>query len=116
MSSELKIFLTLSILIFFAYVIINVKNNKLSVRNSIIWLIMCIAIIICIYTIPLLAVISHLIGIETVSNFLFFLGFIFLIYVCYDLSKTISMQNKKITTLTQELALLKKEIDDKNKK
>ena len=44
MPNTLKIFLVVCILIFLIYVIINVKRNKLSIRNSIVWLVMGIAI------------------------------------------------------------------------
>lgn len=112
MPSSLKIFLVISILIFLIHVINNVRKNKLSVRNSIIWLIMGIVIIICVFQINNLEYIAKLVGIKTVSNLLFFLGFIFLIFVTFDITRTISVQNKKIITLTQELAILRKERED----
>lgn len=116
MPNTLKIFLVVCILIFLIYVIINVKRNKLSIRNSIVWLVMGIAIIICVFQINNLEIIAKFVGIKTVSNLLFFLGFIFFIYTVFDITRTISIQNKKITTLTQELALLRKEIKDDRKK
>lgn len=115
MPNSLKLFLTISMLIFLVHVISNVRKNKLSVRNSIIWLVMSIAIIICIYQINNLEVIAKIIGIKTVSNLLFFLGFIFLIFVSFDITRIISVQNKKIITLTQELSILRKEIEDNEK-
>ena len=73
---------------------------------------MGIAIIISIFQIYNLEKLAKLVGIKTVSNFLFFLGFIFFIFIVFDISKTISIQNKKIVTLTQELALLRKDINN----
>ncbi|MBR3210711.1 MAG: DUF2304 domain-containing protein [Bacilli bacterium] len=115
MPNSLKIFLTLSMLIFLIHVLNNVRKNKLSVRNSIIWIIMGITIIICVFQVENLEVLAKLVGIKTVSNLLFFLGFIFLIYVTFDITRIISIQNKKIISLTQELALLRKGIEDENK-
>ena len=113
MPNSLKIFLLIIwILFFLIHVILNIKNNKLSIRNSIIWIIMGIAIIISIFQIYNLEKLAKLVGIKTVSNLLFFLGFIFFIFIVFDISKTISIQNKKIVTLTQELALLRKEIEN----
>lgn len=113
MPSSAKIILTLCLLIFILYVINNVRHKKLSVRNSFIWLIMAITTIICIWIIPLLYIFAKFIGIETVSNLLFFLGFLFMIFTTFDLAKTISIQNKKIINLTQELAILKHEVSNK---
>ncbi len=112
----LKIFLIISISIFIIYVLHSVKKNKLSIRNSIVWLVMGGAVIICVFQVDNLTKLAHLIGIEKLSNFLFFLGFIYLIFIAFDITKTISTQNKKIITLTQELALLRKEYEDVTEK
>ncbi len=115
MPNSLKIFLIISILIFIIHVIQNVKTNHLSVRNCIIWLIMSLAIIISVFQIDTLAKIADFLGIKTVANLFFFLGFIFLIFVSFDVLRTQSLQNKKIIKLTQELALLRKEIENDKK-
>ncbi len=116
MPNSVKIISTIILCIFLLYVLKNVKSKQLSVRNSIAWLIMGISVIICFYQIPTLRKLADFIGVETVSNLLFFLGFIFLIFVCFDITRTISTQNKKIINLTQELALLKKEVEKNDKK
>ena len=98
MPNTLKIFLVISIFIFILHVFNNVKKNKLSVRNCIVWLVMSIAVIICVFQVENLTYLANLLGIETVSNFIFFLGFIFLIFVVLDLPRIVSTQNKKIIT------------------
>ena len=114
--NTLKIFLIISILIFVVHVLNNVKKNKLSVRNSIVWLLMSVAIIISVFYVKSLTILAHFLGIKTLSNLFFFLGFIFLIFVVFDITKIISMQNKKIITLTQELGILRKELEDEKNK
>ena len=114
--NTLKIFLIISILIFVIHVINNVKKNKLSVRNSIVWLLMSVAIIISVFHVKTLTTLANFLGIKTLSNLFFFLGFIFLIFVVFDITKIISMQNKKIITLTQELGILRKELEDEKNK
>lgn len=116
MPNSLKIFLIISILIFIFHVLNNVKKNKLSIRNSIVWLVMSVAVIICVFQVKNLTELAHLVGIKTLSNLIFFLGFIFLIYVVFDLTRIVSMQNKKIITLTQELGILRKEIENDKEK
>ncbi len=116
MPNALKIFLIISIIFFMLHVLKNVKKNKLSVRNSIVWLVMSIAIILCVFHVKSLTLLANFLGIKTLSNFLFFLGFIFLIFLVFDLTKIVSMQNKKIINLTQELGILRKEIDDERNK
>lgn len=116
MPNSLKIFLIISILIFIIHVLNNVKKNKLSIRNCIVWLVMSIAVIICVFQVDNLTALAHLVGIKTLSNLIFFLGFIFLIFVVFDLTRIVSMQNKKIITLTQELGILKKVIENDKEK
>ena len=109
MPNTLKIFIIAFIIIFFFYVIKNVKDNKLNIKNALVWMVMSIGIIICTLQVENLEKLSKLIGAKTLSNIIFFLGFIFIIYVCFNITKTISTQNKKIISLTQELAILRKE-------
>ena len=112
MPNTLKIFIVAFILIFLFYVVKNVEDNKLNIQNALIWMVMSIGIIISTFQIENLEKLSKLIGAKTLSNIIFFLGFIFLIYVCFNITKIISTQNKKIINLTQELAILRKEIEN----
>lgn len=116
MPNILKILIIISIIIFMLHVLSNVKKNKLSVRNCIVWLVMSIAVIICVFQVDNLTKLAHLLGVKTLSNFIFFLGFIFLIYVVFDLTRIVSMQHKKIITLTQEMGILRKEIENDKEK
>lgn len=111
-----KIFVIVLIVIFFLYVIKNIKSNKLNIQNALIWMMLPIGVILVVIFIDKLTILAKLVGVETLSNLLFFIGFIFLIFVCFNITKIISMQNKKIINLTQELALLRKEIENDKKK
>jgi hypothetical protein len=46
---------------------------------------------------------------------MFFMGFIFLIVLCFNLSSQLSIQNKKIINLTQELGILKNKLEKEKK-
>lgn len=117
MTSTLAILLIISMIIFFIYVLYQIKKNNLTVKNGLIWLVMAVAIVICVFSIEHIKFLAKIAGIEKASNMIFFLGFIFLIYTCFNLSQTVSIQNRKIVVLTQELALFRKEIgNDKHKR
>lgn len=116
MPKKLILILAISIIIFLLYVLKNIKQGKLNIKNALIWIIMGIGVIICVFQINNLEKLAKIVGIETVSNMLFFLGFLFLIFTCFNITRTISSQNKKIVQLTQELALLRKEVENKNEK
>lgn len=107
MSNKLTIILILVMILFLIYVFKEIKNNKISTKHALIWVIADIIVIICIIFVEPLFKVAHFLGIETVSNMMFFLGFIFLLVLCFNLSNQISVQNKKIINLTQELGILK---------
>lgn len=116
MSKTLSILLIISMIFFFIYVLFQIKKNKLTVKNALIWLIMAVSIILCVLSIEHIKVIAQIAGIEKASNMIFFMGFIFLIFTCFNLSQSVSVQNRKIVILTQELALLRKEYENERKK
>lgn len=112
MPSELKLVLTVAILFFLLYLFVQIKRNKLDISNSMIWILLSFAVLLCIAQIEKLAVLATLLGIRAASNMLFFAGFLFLLFACVNITERLSAQRKAIIRLTQELALLKKELDD----
>ena len=111
MALRLKICLIIIMLLFLVYVLKKVKHDKLSIRNALIWILSDILIIFCIIFIENLLTITNFIGIETVSNMIFFIGFVFLLILCFNQTCQLSTQNKKIIVLTQELGILKNKLD-----
>ena len=107
MPLSLKFILSIFILLFLVYVVVNVKKEKISIRHAILWIFISIVAIICIFQIENLSIVADWIGVQTTSNLIFFLGFLFLIFVTFSLTKTVTTQEEKIAKLTQEVALLR---------
>ena len=59
-----------------------------------------------------LKVISDFVGIQEVSNMIFLFGFLVLLVISFILTTTVSRQKVAISTLTQEVALAQKRIED----
>ena len=66
--------------------------------------------IIALISTPILGSITNFIGFEVISNMIFFFGFIILMIISFVLTKFLSSQKEKITTLTQDVGILKKEL------
>ncbi len=113
MSIRLEIFLTILILLFVGYVIFRIKSNKLNLKYSLLWFFTALVMLICVFSEGLLSRLASLIGIEQVSNMIFLFGFILLAILTFALTNIVSMQKKKITTLVQEVGILKKELRGK---
>lgn len=94
--------------ILFFIIIASITRSRLSIRNSIAWLILpIIFIIIAIFPGPLQAFANWL-GFETLSNFIFLVIIALLILICFFLSTSNSKQQEQITKLNQEIAIIKK--------
>lgn len=55
---------------------------------------------------------AGLVGIEVPSNMIFFIGFLVVLAMLYSSGVAISSLQVKVQRLTQEIALLKKELND----
>lgn len=110
MPKKLIILVVLSVLLFLVYVIRNIKYQKLTIRNGLIWLMLILGIIVVVFGYSFFEKIANALGIENLSSMSFYIGFLFLIFVCFNITKTISIQNQKIIKLTQELGILKNEV------
>lgn len=119
MTINLVIF-SLAICLCFTIILIEmIKRKKILLKYALLWLTFDILIILSVLLPGLLRFLCNILGIEVISNMLFFFGFILLTGICLALTSIISNQKLKITTLSQELAILEKkvnEIDKENKK
>ena len=107
MPLKLVIVLIIFSLFFTVFVIRYVIKRKLSIQDAFLWIIFCIAMIIAVLIPDFIKIICSYIGIKTVSNFIFILGFAILLFITFILTSTISIQKSKITALAQEVAILK---------
>lgn len=115
MTIKLKIIIIIIMILLLLYILKSIKYNKISVKNALLWIIANILVIVSIIFIEQLLVIANFIGIKTVSNMMFFLGFVFFLILCFKQSTQLSEQNKKIINLTQELGILKNKINKEKK-
>lgn len=114
MSINLKIFLVIVCILLIVYIYSKVLNKKLDHKSAFSWIgIIIILMIICIFD-KILIPIKDFLGFEVTSNMIFFIGFIFISLLLLSLSSKVNKQNERIIKLTQELAILKK--DNENEK
>lgn len=118
MGIKLQLFLIIFSLIFGLFVYIQISRKKLNLEYSIMWFLFAILMIISALFPGIISFLCNLVGIKEESNMVFLFGFIILIFIVLHLTEIISKQNNKITTLVQELSILKKGVkeNDKNKR
>lgn len=116
MELKLKMVIIIMMLLLLLYMFRTVRKNKMSLKNILVWIVADVFVIFAVLFLEILLKLANFIGIETVSNMMFFLGFIFLIVLCFNLSSELSIQNKKIISLTQEVGILKNELEKRKNK
>lgn len=115
-STELLIFLFFIYFLFLNVILYFVFNKSISVKDSLPWFLFVLIMIIVTFSSDLLLKTANYFGIEVVSNMLFFFGFLLLIGISLFTTIHLSKQKNKITTLAQEVGILKKSIEELNGK
>lgn len=103
----LQIELTVMALAVLILVVRKVNRRQISVNHSLIWLAASIGLLIAAVFPKIVWYLCQLTGIETPSNLIYLLGLLFLFYVSFSQSRTISRQAEQIKTLTQIISIEK---------
>lgn len=110
MPRSLQIFLTILCVLTFIIIYRLVKKKKILFKHAILWSLLDIILIICIYGVKYLRIISDFIGMEKISNMIFLFGFLVLLAICIGLTSVVAEQKNKIIILTQEMGILNNKV------
>jgi hypothetical protein len=88
-----------------------VRNNRLELKYSLLWLLTGTALIFVGLQPQLLERLARLLGIQVPANALFVLGLVFLIWIILYLTVAISHLMRRTRILAQQLALLRQRLD-----
>lgn len=112
MTVSLRITIFIASLFFTVIVLRSLKKKRMGTKMSILWMFAGIVLMAASIFSPVVIGISRLLGFEKASNMVFFLGVLFLLFICVYMSTVISKQQRTITTLIQEISLMSKRISD----
>ncbi len=118
-TTNLFIFLMFIYFVFIAIISYLVSNKKITITDSLYWFSFILMMFLVTLFNGVFKDVASFLGVEVVSNLLFFLGFMFLIFISIITSVYLSRQKNKVITLSQEVAILKKkvgELDDRKDK
>ena len=98
MGIALQVFLTVTVLIFMLVIVNYLRKGTLTFQYSLILF-------------PnILISLSHLVGVEVASNFVFLVEGIFVLVLLISLTLIVSKQRKQIVRLTQRMAIIEKRL------
>lgn len=96
---------------FLVYVLRLVSNGKMLLKYSLLWILMCMAALICDLCPQIIYSCSTAIGFVNPANFLFLGAIVLLLAISLSLSVAVSRHVLAIKNLTHRIALLEKELE-----
>ena len=114
--SDLRILLILGAIALFGMIVWLIKNKKIEVKYSIIWLAFSATMILFAVFPYLVLVLGDLSGVANPVNFIFMTLFVFILLILLSVSAVISGFSTKIKRLAQANALLEKRVRELEEK
>lgn len=112
MNSRIQILFVLLVFLYLVGIVHLLKTKKLDIKYTLLWIIASIVLLIVTIFPKIMYVISNLIGIETPINSALVLAGVFVIIILITITSIVSMLNRTVRVLVQEVALLEKRIRD----
>ncbi|NLC87192.1 MAG: DUF2304 domain-containing protein [Clostridiaceae bacterium] len=116
MQLTLRIALIILTLIYLFYIFKSIKNKKIQISFSIFWVFTAFILIIAIAIPNLIQNISNFLGFTLTTNMIFCVTIFIAFYLIFNLTTILSKENKKNVNLIQEISILKKRVEDLEKK
>lgn len=107
---SLRITLLVGIIVYFALILVFLKNKALELKYTLLWMAAGICMLLLILFPQLLLIITRFFGMESSMNALFISCIAFLIMLTMALTSIVSRQMRKINILVQQQAILENEI------
>ncbi len=111
MNTRLQIIMIAASLIFLFYIVMMLRNRKIELKYTLTWLFAGLCLIAVAIFPGLLRLISNLLNIVEPVNTLFLFIIFFLLLILFTLTIAISRNAIRVKTLTQEIGMLKMELD-----
>ena len=92
-----------------------IRGNRLKLKYALSWFVLAVGILIFGCFPSLTSLLADFLGIGTPVNVLFFAGFCFSLIIIFSLTVAVSRLSVSLKRLTQEMALLKKELEEVGK-
>jgi hypothetical protein len=111
LTPHMRVFATAVLLIFLGWVMSLVRHHRLSLRDSLLWLVSTlVALVVAVFP-QLLVWMARALQIEVPANALFTLTFLYVLVNLLSITLAVSNGSARVRRLTQECALLRAELD-----
>ena len=115
MNSRLQVIMIIASLLFLSYIILMLRNKKIELKYSLAWLLAGICLLVTAVFPNLLKLLSELLNIIEPVNTLFLSIIFFMLLIVFTLTIALSRNANRVKTLTQEIGIIKMELDQLKK-
>ena len=116
MGLELRISVFIAIAVYMTLIVVLLRKKSLNLKYSLLWMFMAVVLLVMVAFPGLVEFLAGLIGVASYINAIFMSFIFFILLLVVSLSSIVSKQRREIKTLIQNMAILKKEIEElKNK-
>ena len=112
MSVRLRITLIICLIIVAVYIIRMVRHKRIDFKYSLAWLFIELCVLVLLIWPVLLEKLSDSLGIASPMNMLFFFGFTLSVVIIFGLSISVSKLSDRVRKLSQEIAIIRKDMYD----
>ena len=116
MGLGLRISLLIAILIYVILIVVLLRKKSLNLKYSLLWMFMAAVFLVMVAFPSLVEKLANLIGVASYINAIFMAFIFFILLLVVTLTSIVSKQRQEIKTLIQNLAILKKQVDEISKK
>lgn len=116
MSCRLKVIIAVCLVLGLAVIIRLISKKKLELKYALIWMLLIVGLALIIFIPGLLPALANLLGIYSVMNLVFFIGFIFAIILIFSLTMALSRNSERVRKMAQRLALNEYEVKHRGNK
>ena len=113
---QARILIIIALLFLLVLIVYMVRQRSLELKYVLVWLAGDLAMLIMIAFPNLLDKLAELLGIYSVTNMVFFLGFVFSLVVCFSLTVALSRLSGAVRRMAQMISMMPDDIKEKIEK
>lgn len=116
LSIQLRLAITIGLIFYFIFIVHLIHKKTLNLKYALLWLLAGTLMFIVVLFPAIAGWVAKCLGIRTIVNAVFVIGGFFCLAIILSLTSIVSKQTERIRDLTQKLALLDKELRERNER
>ena len=115
-SVKARIIIIFGLIIALIVIVAMVRKRWLELKYVLVWIASAIAMVVCVCFPSLMDAFAHILGIYSTTNMIFFVGFLFLLVICFSLTITLSKVTDEVRKMAQIVSMIPGDIMDEIEK